>query len=735
MNYRTTFKKLLLPSLISALALPALPAFAQESYLEEVIVSARKRLETVQDIPLAVTAITPGQLERGSITTSIDVAKLVPNVVFSEAGIGSQSLSASIRGLAYDDIEKSIEPTVGISIDGVFLASNSGGVFDFFDVQSVEVLRGPQGTLFGRNTIGGVISVERTEPTGEFGGKVEATVGEEDLVNLKGLFNMPLGEKGGLKVVVTDIESKSPVYNTTLKKRRDYRDSQTLTLAAKYDFTDDITAILTYDDYDHDTTAPDNLFQATGVLESIGFNEGYEASEADDWKTSPQLLPLTATLEGENITLKVTQDADNYTLKYIGGIMDYDEQVNEASWGTPGIFFPVDRAQEFKQTSHEFQYISNLDGAIDFVVGLYYMKAESFITSGPVVNFTAEHELTTLAAFSEITYNFDDVWSLTAGARYTEEDKDLDSRSFVSEAARLADSTDPADLTNSGSPSFEDDNVSYRLILQRDFEKGMVFASIATGFRSGGFFNRGSTDAELAPFDSEEVTSYELGLRSNPTADSQLNITYFMTDYSDKQTTVITAASDPACGKGGAAEDAAGITCSFVRNAGEVSFSGVEIEGVWAPTEALNFRAAVGTLDGEYDEFDYNGVDISDQAELIYAPDLTASLVAEHYSELAGGELTITAGFTYRDEVYTQADWSTYDPETGPNVVIESFETLDISANYRKDLGNGTLTLRAYGNDVLEDGNRIQRRFDAGSFAWAEPTARRQFGVSVGYEF
>lgn len=427
-----------------------------------------------------------------------------------------------------------------------------------------------------------------------------------------------------------------------------------------------------------------------------------------------------------------------YQLKYIFGIMDYDEQANEASWGTPGIFFPVDRAQEFKQTSHEFQYISNLEGPLNFVAGLYYLQAESYITSGPVPGqrFTAEHDLTTTAVFGEMTYNINDIWSVTTGARYTEEEKDLYSRSFLSEAARLAGSTDPLDLTNSGTPSFEDDNVSYRVVLQREFEKGMIYASVATGFRSGGFFNRGSTDSELEPYESEEVTSYELGIRSNPTDNSQLNVTYFMADYSDKQTPVITEGNDPVCGKGTPENPAPqGVTCSFVRNAGEVSMSGVEIEAVLAPTEALVLRAAIGTFDGEYDKFDYNGEDISDRARLLYAPDLTASLVAEHTSAFAGGSLTITASLSYKDAVETQADWATYDPATGPETTIESFEALDLSATYLVDIGNGTLKLRAYGTDILEDGNRVSRRFDAVEFAWAELSPRQQFGVSVGYEF
>jgi len=209
MSYQKVFKKQLLPALI---AVATVPLFSQTTLaaesaitLEEIVVTARKRQESIQDVPVAVTAITPGQLERGSIKNVIDVAKLVPNVELHQTSQGSHSLSPSIRGLSYDDIEKSIETTVGVAIDGVFMASNSGAIFDFFDVESVEVLRGPQGTLFGRNTIGGVINVQRTEPTGEWGGKLEATSGDESMTDLKAILNMPLGDKGGVKIAVKDI--------------------------------------------------------------------------------------------------------------------------------------------------------------------------------------------------------------------------------------------------------------------------------------------------------------------------------------------------------------------------------------------------------------------------------------------------------------------------------------------------------------------------------------------------
>jgi iron complex outermembrane receptor protein len=707
---------------------------AQDSLIEEVIVTARKRQESLQDVPVAVTALTPNQLERGSIQRTTDIDKMVPNVELHQTYIGSESLSASIRGIGYDDIEKSLEPTVGVAVDGVFMASNSGAVFDMFDVESVEVLRGPQGTLFGRNTIGGVINVTRTKPTGEWGVKLQATFGDQDMTDVKGVLNMPLGEKGGIKLAFKNIQSDSHVYNTTLNGRRDFRDSTTVSASIRYDFTENTSVLFTYDDYDHDTIAPDNLMVGP-------FPEpltGYLASQTDDYKTSPQLNPLEAYMWGDNSTLQITHDWAGHQFKYTMGIMDYEEEVHESSWGSATVFFPVNRFQDFKQTSHEFQISSDSSGPLNYVAGFYYLEADSFITSGPIQPFTVTHEAEAQAFYGELTYDFNDNWSMTLGARYTDEDKNMESFSWppvVGDADRIANNKDPSVLQMAATPSFSDDNVTYRAVIQRNFSRGMAYASYSTGFRSGGFFNRGTTPSEVEPYASEEVDNIEIGIRTNPTESTQLNLTYYSAEYTGMQLPVITPASFPECGKGGAAEDAAGITCSFIKNVGETSMDGIEVEGIWMPTDALTLRGSLGTLDGNYDSYDYNGADISGTAQLLYAPELTWSVGAEHVSEILGGELILTANYSFQDEVYTQTPWAIYDPATFPKVTIDDWESLDVSATYLRDTANGTFKVILYGTDVLEDGNRVQRRYTTGSFTWAEIAPRQQFGITIGYEF
>ncbi|MAR33735.1 MAG: TonB-dependent receptor, partial [Porticoccaceae bacterium] len=161
------------------------------SRIEEVVVTARKRAESIQDVPVAVTALTPSQLDKGNIQRVQDLQKLVPNVKMHDMAFAGGAMSACIRGMCYDDLEKSFEPAVPVVIDGVVHASNAAVDMDMFDLEGVEVLRGPQGTLFGRNTIGGVINIKRTQPTGDWGLKMQADIEEDSTHEIKLVANMP----------------------------------------------------------------------------------------------------------------------------------------------------------------------------------------------------------------------------------------------------------------------------------------------------------------------------------------------------------------------------------------------------------------------------------------------------------------------------------------------------------------------------------------------------------------
>lgn len=741
MKSQNSFKKSLLPSLVASLVLPICAQGAYGAALEEIVVTAQKREASLQDTPIAVSALSAGQLERGSIQSILDVAAVVPNVELHTVSQSGGTLGASIRGMGFDDLEKTYEPTVGVSIDGVFMASNSGAVVDFFDIAGVEVLRGPQGTLYGRNTIAGVINIKRSEPTGEFGMKLEATAADHARRDYKGIVNMPLGENGGVKLSFRDLTQDSHLFNTTNNVRPEHRDSDVQGMAVRYDFTDSTTATLSYDKYDHQTQPADVIATGgTGFFCSV-LTLGCDAdsgalSKASGYQTSTASEQIVATIEGDTWTLNGEHTGDDFSIKYVMGHMEFEEYAYFNSWGAPTPLYLVIREQEFEQTSHELQYISNYDGALNFVAGLYYLETEMLLSSGPNSNFITTQDATASAVFGEMTYEMSDLWTLTLGARYTEEEKTIKLSRFAGgqdsyDAHKAIGGHHAVGATLALAPAtFDDDNLSYRLILQRELPIGMAYASFSTGFRSGGFNARGSDTATIGPYGSEEVESFELGIRTQPTDNLQINASMFMSDYSDKQQFVVTGGQE--CGL------LVTQTCTFIRNAAEATNDGLEVEVVYLPTDAVTVRASYGYLDAGFDKYTGTAAvgDIADKAKTTFAPENTASLAIEHASSIAGGELIINGTFSHRSEMYGSADWESYSFETGPNVTMDTHNQLNISGTYKRETASGgTIKVVVYGTDVLDEDGRVSRAYDAGAFAWSELVAGRQFGVTLGYEF
>ena len=716
--------------------------------VEEIIVSARKRSESIQDVPVAVTALSVEQVERGNIQRVQDLEKLSPNVEMYDMAFGGGGMSAAIRGLSFDDLEKTFEPTVGTVIDGVFAASNSGTDLDLFDLESVEILRGPQGTLYGRNTIGGVISINRTKPTRDFGVKFKTDLEEDNTSDVKLIVNTPLGDNGGLKVSLRRLQSDNFAFNVTRNEREKMRDLTAASVVVDFDPAENLNVNFTFDNYNDNSQH--NLLNITefyvnklgapqGVFALLGQgNAGSGAlSKENDYMTVYSAEGFYSGIQGNNMTLRVNWDLDDHVLKLISGNNDFAELMDVCSWGSPGAVvtancvFPVVRDQTYEQTSHEIQLVSDKDGPLNYVLGFYTIETEANMDSGPVQNFRSVQDAEAWAIFGDLSYDLSDLWTLSLGLRYTEEEKVFNIKTFASYDNKIARTPTVLDLDG----DFEDENIQHKVVIQRNTDFGMIYLSHSTGFRSGGFNARGTTAESVGPFGSEEVETIELGIRSE-LLDNRLvlNLTAFTNDYTDKQETIVTPGDGSIVVNG--VPQTCGTTCTFVRNAGEVSIDGLEFEAKYRATERLAFTAAVGLLDAEYDEFINNGVDVSAFAKLKMAPDYTASLSWEYIAPVNSGELIFAGTFSSKDDYY-----GTYDPEVyifgpGADIITDGESKLDLSLTYNTVTAGGTnMTFIVFGNDILEDGAYIVRPFDAGAFAFATPQKRQHFGISLGLEF
>jgi iron complex outermembrane receptor protein len=380
--------------------------------LEEVVVTARKRTESVQDVPIAVTAIV-AELENPSVRNLTDLEGLAPNVQIRNSMGRTAGHAISIRGIGYSNDEKSFDPAVGVVIDGVSMTSSSGTLLDNFDIEKVEIMRGPQGTLFGKNTIAGVINVTRTDPTGELGGKLSATVGNFGRTDIKTVINTPIIEDVlAAKLYVASLKDDGYIKNVTLDKDVAAQDYLSYGVKLKWTPTETLTAKLTLEKMDDnsDNGAYRNLTGLGGnrsIALQDGFSGGWEpytpgaiialtgsdryaanASNPDvngegclavndpaqnDNETSAAKENL-GEMETDAITLQVDWELnDGSGLTYIYGHRDTEELAIWPYSGSACDFITVDNYNENDQESHEIRWAKSTD-SYSVVLGLYQME-------------------------------------------------------------------------------------------------------------------------------------------------------------------------------------------------------------------------------------------------------------------------------------------------------------------------------------------------------------------------
>ena len=354
-----------------ALTPVSVPVIAAESQvMEEIVVTSRRKDESVQDVPLSVTAFGQEAIEQLKPVTLRDFDGLAPNVYIGMNTAGPGASALYIRGVGYADIEKTQSPQVGVIVDGLQMGSSTGQLIDVFDVESIEVNRGPQGIFFGKNTIGGNIVVNRVRPdASEMGYKVSAEVGNYSSRTFKGRVNVPLIEDElALKVGVIKRDRDGYYDNLTLGGSAGDVDFQSFTVALGWTPTDDLTAILTYDRIDDESQIPpqDPRFNGDNPFENL----------AD--KREP------TTYEVDNIGLRVDWAlSDSMTLHSITGLHDGFDLVNQDFDGGSinGAAIPFAqlhtlRDQEFEMFTQELRLDVSLSEAVDLMVGMYYYDSE-----------------------------------------------------------------------------------------------------------------------------------------------------------------------------------------------------------------------------------------------------------------------------------------------------------------------------------------------------------------------
>jgi len=637
--------------------------------LEEVVVTARRRSENLQDVPIAVTALSGDALKLRGASDITELAQSVPSVTLEPSRATNSTLTAFIRGVGQQDPLAGYEQGVGLYLDDVFLARPQAAVLDIYDVERIEVLRGPQGTLYGRNTVGGAIKYVTRRLSDELEGSVKASYGSYDQMDLVGTVSVPLGESFRVGGSVASFQRDGYGENKTTGEDQYDKDVFAYRLSAEWLPTEDILVRFSYDDTQDDSSAVagyrpfpgavsgapvlgdiyDSLAGASDNISTSGI-KGNNEVEADGW-----MIALDWNL-GDYWTFRsITADREDYT----ESVIDFDSLAVD-DFDAPVIY-------DNEQFSQEFQLLFNGE-KMNLVTGFYYIDAEASndfdVVLGQLGRVVYGSELTAYtggtveteswSVFADLTWNFTDKLALAVGGRYTED-------------KRSADVFRGSYLGAGGSPFFGNDD-AFLLAVTSDYEAERtfydfsprinvsylwtdditVYAGYSQGFKAGMFDPRGAnllTPAVEKGVDPEQLDSYEIGFKSVYwDGRAVTNIALFYSDYTDMQVP----------GSVGIDTDGDGINDDFVgtlTNAGEAEISGIEIEGNFLFTENFSMQVAASFLDAEIKEWIVNGVDVSDQREVQNTPEEMAFVGFTYNTIAMNGELILNANWSYKGDI------------------------------------------------------------------------------------
>lgn len=594
----------------SAQAQTAPPSSTDEA-IQVVVVTAQKRKEKLQEVPIAATAVSARDLEIRGLNTVADLGAIAPNVTVSFAPGSATAAQISIRGSATINPALYWEPTVGMYVDGVYSGKTQGAVMDLVDLERVEVLRGPQGTLYGRNTMAGAINFITRKPSGELGGS--ATV---ELGNYKarvGKVSLDLPQVGIFKASVGVRSEKRDGWVKTAPgssvSELNNRSGQSARVALDADISPNLQL-----NYRYDTTRADQ----NGSFSQIVASE----LPIPGMIVSPHGRQETASVDGPSMEKmrvaghSLTADwklSDNDTLKYTWA----ERNLNWADAldldGSPVPLAHIERHSTYRQRSNELQLIGNR-GALFYVFGLFAFDDKGYTLNPQTYffgssNFDSRYGFTTDAksAYGQLDYQLNERIKITGGLRYTEEEKTID-RFLQGGGASVPAGTTGAAKFNSTTPLL---SIGYKIS-----DRVNVYAKYAEGFKSGGFNGEASDASEtLTPFRPEKLKSFELGIKSTLDGGrTTLNAAVFENRTTDLQESIFTAD---------------GAAASNIRNAGQATARGLELELGMRPLDNLRLQAGYGFLSAHYDQFIDRGVDVAANRAMVHAPKHSANLMAE----------------------------------------------------------------------------------------------------------
>ena len=752
---------------------------AEQNGIADIIVTAQKRADTIQSVPVAVTALDQKALDSASIKDLRDFAGRVPSLVVDSVAAGPGAAAISIRGISFEDIEKSFDPAVGVVVDGVFIGTNTGQLFDSFDLQRIEILRGPQGTLFGRNTIGGVINITRTRPTKDTG--LRSSFAYSSFNTKKGRLVANTGTIGdvlALKAFVLWDKTDGYYHNVTKNRREGRYETLTGGVTALLTPAAGISALLTYEHMRErgetvvaslSETGKDLICLAPGAP---GFAPAVECDR--------QGLPnhgLYTTFE--NIATPVRNDTDaltanvdidlgsGFSFSSVTGYRHNKESVRQDFDASSAKFFDTLRNQTYHQFSQEARIVGNVTPWLNLLVGGYYFnsgyKIDQFTNFGLILSGGSpfvlqqfvEHHSKSYAGFGDARIKLSDAFSIGVGARYTEDDKRIfNNYGRIASLVRLSqpsfDGTGCVQVigllvpgvpaygpaTNcSGSAKFGKftwrANANYKLD-----EHKLLYISYSKGFRSGGFNGRAASPTSLGPYQPETVDAYEAGLKAD-WLDRRLrtNFAIYQTKYNNKQEETVQP-SPPG---------ASNPQETVVKNASKAKISGFEAEITAQPVNNLTLRGSFSYTHAKYNSFfnDVNGDLVPDDVSTLTlrrAPKYQGSVGLDYNQDLGSGRLEFSTTLRY------QSAYQTCIAPARPRIIGQIHNDERCLTSGREDLGaqlsylfrlraGNEVKVSVFGSNLTNNRGLASALPVAGLLTFGTAKPPRSIGAEIGVKF
>lgn len=687
MKIKKTVQRMTTGLLLAGLVAPSAQVMASVM-LEEIVITAQKREQGLQDVGIAVTAFSGDQMNELGFTNTVDVALQTPGLTIQQFNPTFTYLN--IRGISQNDFGDHLEAPIAFYSDEAYVSAMSGANVSMFDIDRAEVLRGPQGTLFGRNATGGLMHFISNKPTDEFEGYIDLTVAEYDQVRVEGAVNLPLSDS-----VRTRFSVSSNKYDGVLENRigEDKMEADSLALRGQIDIdaTDDVQLWLKVHYSEDDTVGwsyshQPSTYGADGLGTPIGRNEtgvfydflggtfttcpgcdafGYRDPSSDIREGA---FEQEGTIEREikGATGKVTwMLGDSLEFVSITDYLTIEKDYIEDSEGSP--IFQADfegNMEDFSQFSQEFR-LSGEGDSYRWVGGLYYLdiKAETFSAlpedlspfygeaPGAVV-YLPQQESTvdseSWAIFGHLEYDLSDHWRAIGALRYTEDERDLDWRasdnfgtlevlnsnmafsSFYDELGELIVIEQPS---GPASQSWE----NYSLKAQLDWlpnDDWLIFASINRGHKAGNFstpYGGPIIDLASLPHDEEVLTSFEAGFKATlMDGKARLNASAFYYDYEDYQAAFFDQ------------------LVQRIRNLDATAY-GAEVELIMSPAEGWDMVLGMSVMDSEVEDVGLPNGLVSDN-DLPGAPELTLNGLLRYSWSALGGTMALQGDFNYSDD-------------------------------------------------------------------------------------